>query len=259
MPDESSFKCPRGLEAFVMHIVGKVKLWLVCFNEALARRREKRYLPVSESDYPIKNQRYKAFENRIGCIFPGFVEPNYLTWIRTVICLVFFLLARELSYLALLSMTIIGGLSDFFDGALARAQGKKTKLGVMLDPLADKLLVFAVLYTLTIRGDLQPAYIVCMALCEIHVLVIPMLSYGYQWKKGGDYRASAEARDRIQPVSFGRVKLHFYVYAVLLVMAGRMIGSASVAGVGNWFLILGISAALIALFQYIFRWVKNPY
>lgn len=242
-----------------MHMIAKVKLWLVYFNQALAKRREKRYLPISESDYPIKNQRYIAFENRVGWVFPGFVEPNYLTWIRIVICLVFLLLASELSYPALLSMTVIGGLSDFFDGALARAQGKKTKLGVILDPLADKLLVFGVLYTLTIRGDLQPAYIVSMALCEIHVVLIPILSYGYQWKKGGEYRPSPESRDRVQPVSFGRVKLHFYVYAVLLVMVGRMIGSGSVVNLGDWFLILGISAAVIALFQYIHRWVKNPY
>jgi phosphatidylglycerophosphate synthase len=156
-------------------------------------------------------------------------------------------------------MTIIGGLSDFFDGALARAQGKKTKLGVMLDPLADKLLVLGILYTLTMRGDIRPIYILSMALCETHVLLIPMLSYGYQWAKREPYRASSNARDRVQPVSFGRVKLHFYVYAVLLITIGRMMGLNMVAQMGSWFLILGISAALIALFQYVYRWVKNPY
>jgi phosphatidylglycerophosphate synthase len=233
------------------------------FREKLARLGQlvgrRKYLPITESDYPIKNKRYIAFENRVGRVFPRFVEPNYLTFGRIVICVIMLLLASELSYLSLLIMTIIGGLSDFLDGAQARTQAKKTKLGVMLDPLADKLLVFAVLYTLTIRGDIQPAYILCMALCEIHVLLIPMLSYGYQWKKDGKHQLPSGGKDRVQPVSFGRVKVHFYVYAVLLIITGRMISSAIPITLGEWFLVMGISAALIALVQYLFRWIKNPY
>jgi phosphatidylglycerophosphate synthase len=242
-----------------MHVRGRLKLWLVHFGHALGGDRERRYLPITESDYPIKNKRYIAFENRVGWVFPGFVEPNQLTFLRIIICTILVFLASELSYLSLLIMTTIGGLSDFLDGALARAQGKKTKLGVMLDPLADKLLVFAVLYILTIRGDIQPAYILCMALCEMHVLLIPVLSYGYQWKKDGECWSSPDAKDRVQPVSFGRVKLHFYVYAVLLIIIGRMIGFSGLVKLGGWFLVMGISAAVIAFSQYVCRWIKNPY
>ena len=239
-----------------MHVRGKLRLWV---GHLAGKRRERKYLPVTASDYPVKNKRYIAFENRVGRLFPPFVEPNYLTFARIMICIMLLLLASELSYLALLIMTIIAGLSDFFDGALARAQAKKTKLGVMLDPLADKLLVFAVLYALTIRGDIRPAYILCMVFCEIHVLLIPMMSYAYQWKKDLKYRPSSGGKERIQPVSFGRVKLHFYVYAVLLIITGRMIGSGMVVTLGGWFLVMGISAAAIALFQYVYRWVHNPY
>jgi phosphatidylglycerophosphate synthase len=156
-------------------------------------------------------------------------------------------------------MTTIGGLSDFFDGALARAQGKKTKLGVILDPLADKLLVFSVLYILTIRGDIRPAYILCMALCETHVFVIPMLSYVYQWKKSGEDMHPSEVENRIEPVLFGRVKVHFYVYAVLLITIGRMMNINAMIELGDGLLIMGISAAVIAFFQYMVRWMKNPY
>jgi phosphatidylglycerophosphate synthase len=237
----------------MMHARGKLRLWL---GQVAGKRR---YLPVTELDYPIKNKRYIAFENKVGRVFPRFVEPNYLTFARIIICLVLLLLASQISYLSLLIITIIGGLSDFLDGALARAQAKKTRLGVMLDPLADKLLVFAVLYTLTIRGDILPVYILCMALCEIHVLLIPMLSYGYQWKRSMEGRTSSDGKDRIQPVSFGRVKLHFYVYAVLWITIGRIISSGILVMLGAWFLIMGISAASIALVQYLYRWINNPY
>jgi phosphatidylglycerophosphate synthase len=156
-------------------------------------------------------------------------------------------------------MTTIGGLSDFFDGALARAQGKKTKLGVILDPLADKLLVFSVLYILTIRGDIRLAYILCMALCETHVFVIPMLSYVYQWKKSGEDMPPSEVENRIEPVLFGRVKVHFYVYAILLIIISKIINMNALIEFGDSFLIMGISAAVVALFQYMFRWARNPY
>jgi len=243
----------------MMHVRGKLGLWLVHFGQVVGRRRERKYLPIMESDYPIRNKRYISFENRVGRVFPRFIEPNYLTFARIIIGIILLILTPELSYLSLLIMNIIGGLSDFFDGALARARAKKTKLGVMLDPLADKLLVFAVLYALTMRGDIQPVYILCMALCETHVLLIPMLSYGYQWKKDVKHRPSSDGKDRVQPVSFGRVKVHFYVYAVLLMILGRMISSSVLVTLGGWFLIMGISAAVIAFTQYVLRWAKNPH
>lgn len=241
------------------HIREKLKPWLVQFGQKADRLGQKNYVPVRESDYPVKNKRYIALENRMGRVFPQFVEPNYLTFARIIICILLLVLASELSYVSLLTMTIIGGLSDFFDGALARAQGKKTKLGIMIDPLADKLLVFAVLYSLTVRGDIRPVYILCMALCETHVLLIPLMSYVYQWKRGARYRPSLDGKDRIQPVSFGRVKLHFYVYAVLLIIIGLMIGSGTVVTTGGWLLVMGMSAALVALFQYLYRWMNDPY
>lgn len=41
------------------------------------------------------------------------------------------------------------GLTDYFDGYLARAQGAVSRLGVFLDPIADKIMVAAVILVLT--------------------------------------------------------------------------------------------------------------
>jgi len=40
------------------------------------------------------------------------------------------------------------GVTDYFDGYLARAQGTVSKLGVFLDPIADKIMVAAVILML---------------------------------------------------------------------------------------------------------------
>ncbi|SMC65405.1 CDP-diacylglycerol--glycerol-3-phosphate 3-phosphatidyltransferase [Novosphingobium sp. B1] len=51
------------------------------------------------------------------------------------------------------------GITDYFDGYLARAQGTVSKLGVFLDPIADKIMVAAVILVLTAQGVLRGPYV----------------------------------------------------------------------------------------------------
>src|SRR6202020_3141187 len=48
-----------------------------------------------------------------------------------------------------LAIFIAAGISDFFDGYLARAWSQQSSLGRMLDPIADRLLVSAAILVLT--------------------------------------------------------------------------------------------------------------
>ncbi|WP_404369983.1 CDP-diacylglycerol--glycerol-3-phosphate 3-phosphatidyltransferase [Sphingomonas sp. MMS24-J45] len=51
------------------------------------------------------------------------------------------------------------GITDYFDGYLARANGTVSKLGVFLDPIADKIMVAAVVLLLVGARDANPAVI----------------------------------------------------------------------------------------------------
>ncbi|MEN9683912.1 MAG: CDP-diacylglycerol--glycerol-3-phosphate 3-phosphatidyltransferase [Pseudomonadota bacterium] len=51
------------------------------------------------------------------------------------------------------------GITDYFDGYLARAQGAVSKLGQFLDPIADKIMVAAVLLVLAAQGVLTGPYV----------------------------------------------------------------------------------------------------
>jgi len=49
--------------------------------------------------------------------------------------------------------------TDYLDGYLARAQGTVSKLGQFLDPIADKIMVAAVILILTAQGYLRGPYV----------------------------------------------------------------------------------------------------
>jgi cardiolipin synthase (CMP-forming) len=85
--------------------------------------------------------------------------PNILTFGRVVIvpavvaCL-FWPDEYALRWTAL-GLFIVAAITDFFDGYLARAWGQQSALGRMLDPIADKLLVSAVLLILVADGTIK--------------------------------------------------------------------------------------------------------
>ncbi len=61
----------------------------------------------------------------------------------------YILLYTEQSYLALI-IFIFAGLSDYFDGYLARRYSLESTLGMVLDPIADKILTLFLVLSLTV-------------------------------------------------------------------------------------------------------------
>jgi CDP-diacylglycerol--glycerol-3-phosphate 3-phosphatidyltransferase/cardiolipin synthase len=88
--------------------------------------------------------------------------PNILTLSRifAVPLLAFFLWWPEwrLGYLIGFVLYSVIAITDYIDGYLARAQGTVSKLGTFLDPIADKIMVAAVILVLTAQGYLRGPY-----------------------------------------------------------------------------------------------------
>ncbi len=77
--------------------------------------------------------------------------PNILTLSRILaVPLLVFLLWKPswFDYAITFGLYCLVGITDYFDGYLARAQGTVSRLGVFLDPIADKIMVVAVLIML---------------------------------------------------------------------------------------------------------------
>ncbi|MBX3593936.1 CDP-diacylglycerol--glycerol-3-phosphate 3-phosphatidyltransferase [Sphingomonas sp.] len=102
--------------------------------------------------------------------------PNILTLSRIVAVplLLAFLWWPEwqLGYALGYATYCLMGITDYFDGYLARSRGTVSKLGVFLDPIADKIMVAAVILILCAKGiisDLNMIAALVILLREIAV------------------------------------------------------------------------------------------
>lgn len=88
----------------------------------------------------------------------GLTLPNFLTLIRIAaiipIVALFYVDAWWAPWTAF-ALFAAACITDFLDGYLARATGQVSKLGRFLDPVADKLLVAAVILMLVATGNLS--------------------------------------------------------------------------------------------------------
>ena len=96
-------------------------------------------------------------------IFVSLNLPNALAFFRILLApLMFFMLVNApgiftqihiswINYFAAL-IFVIASVTDFFDGYIARSWDQKTKLGAILDPLADKMLILAAFLGLMMLG-----------------------------------------------------------------------------------------------------------
>jgi cardiolipin synthase (CMP-forming) len=134
--------------------------------------------------------------------------PNLLTYGRViavplVVACLFWPAVATMRWLAL-GIFIVAGISDFLDGYLARAWALQSSLGRMLDPIADKLLVSAVLLMLaadrTIGGlSLWAAIII---LCR-EILVSGLREYLAELKVSVPVSRVAKWKTFLQLVALG--------------------------------------------------------
>ncbi len=119
--------------------------------------------------------------------------PNLLTLIRFLLIpsfVVFFFSGLEHNIYIAAAIFVLAGITDFLDGFIARRCNQITRLGIVLDPLADKLMLITVLLSITIRFNI-PFHIIAivvlkellmisgaLALYNIHNIVVPANVFG---------------------------------------------------------------------------------
>lgn len=172
-------------------------------------------------------------------------HPNGLTLIRVatipLIILLFSFPNRFLAFCSALLFSVAAA-TDYFDGFLARRQGKVTLLGKIMDPVADKLLNSSALIMLAAHGW-APAWIVCVIIGrELTVTGLRSVIAG----KGGDVSASP----------LGKLKTGFQVAAIIPLMIHYPLFGLDCHAIGMVFLWLALGFTVWSAVDYFIKFKR---
>ena len=147
--------------------------------------------------------------------------PNILSFVRLLLVPVFLwlVLGPEWDELALVVL-VVSGITDYLDGKLARTLGQASKIGAILDPVADRLYILAVVVGLGIREIIPWWLAVALPLRDVFLFsLVPFLrTRGYS----------------SLPVHFlGKAATAGLLYAFPLLLLGD--GSGTIADLANVF------------------------
>ena len=110
-------------------------------------------------------------ERRSGSYPTSMNIPNSLTLLRILLVPVFigFMTYGEYGYA--FAALVVAGLTDAIDGPIARRLNQRTKLGTILDPLADKMLLTSCFISLSTL-HLVPSWLVILVVSRDVILLL---------------------------------------------------------------------------------------
>ena len=139
--------------------------------------------------------------------------PNLLT-IGRIIIVPFFVLAFYLpgfyGDLTACVLFIVASFTDFLDGMLARMMGEESKLGELLDPIADKIIVATALILLVMSGTIRHYEVIA----AIIILTREILISGLR-------EFLAKGRIKLPVTNLAKLKTFLQMLAIALLLTGE--------------------------------------
>jgi CDP-diacylglycerol--glycerol-3-phosphate 3-phosphatidyltransferase/cardiolipin synthase len=136
--------------------------------------------------------------------------PNILTIGRIIIVPFFvisFFLPGFYGEIIPLLLFILASFTDFLDGLLARLYKEESKLGELLDPIADKIIVSAALILLVMNGTIQNYEVIA----AIIILTREILISGLR-----EFLAEVQVKIPVSGLAKGKTFIQMFSIAILL-------------------------------------------
>ena len=152
--------------------------------------------------------------------------PNGLTLVRIfLVPLLVALLLTKYNVLLAALIFLAASLTDLLDGYFARKRGQVTTLGILLDPVADKLLISSAFIAL-VQLQIVPAWMV--------VIII-----GREFAVTGLRSIASSQGFTIDASELGKIKMVAQVAAItLLILGNEYTIFTQVGGIALWFVVL---------------------
>ncbi|MBI4354867.1 MAG: CDP-alcohol phosphatidyltransferase family protein [Candidatus Omnitrophica bacterium] len=131
-----------------------------------------------------------------------------------IACLLYYRPERDGLRFAALAIFLVGAVSDAVDGFIARTQHQHSRLGIVLDPLADKLMLMTAFVALSTLEQLPPSLKIApwITLTVISRDVLIILGSVLIYYLTGSLE--------IRPSALGKVTTALQMAAVLMVLLG---------------------------------------
>lgn len=175
--------------------------------------------------------------------------PNLLTLMRLFIIPFLFINILDGRWRLAFALVMLAGISDGFDGLLARWLNQTTTLGLYLDPIADKLLLSTLFLVLTHVGQI-PRYVTVLVFSrDFGILLIATLLF-----------ATNTLRD-FRPSFFGKLNTCVQIVAVVGIMGAHVFPIPHLGQVAGMLLLLIAVLAPLSAAQYawiVIRRVSSP-
>lgn len=187
---------------------------------------------------------------------PEWVTPNQLTFLRMAGSLA--ILGLTFSEVGLGWLILIGlasGLSDNWDGMLARGRGQVTKLGAFLDPVADKLYAAALMILLWWRDLFDWRVLVLAAAVDVHAVLLPFLILCGRLRRGEKLWPAPS----VQTNRWGKVKTATLAWGMGFIVIGAWAGWEYLTWVGRVGVWTSAVLGLVALGLYFRAWWRGDF
>ena len=167
--------------------------------------------------------------------------PNLLTLFRLFIIPFLVIEVLDGRFKTAFALFVLAGISDGFDGVLARRLDQHTRLGQYMDPIADKLLLSTLFLVLTHMGQI-PRYVTVLVFSrDLGILLIATLLF-----------ATGSLRD-FRPSLLGKANTVVQIAALVLVLLHPIFADPTLARTG--FMLLRFVALLAPVSAAEYAWI----
>ena len=172
-----------------------------------------------------------------------FTVPNLLTYMRFILVAPFMYYFINQQYIPAAICIGISGLTDCFDGMLARKLNQVTSLGKILDPIADKVTLIAVAVCMLIY---MPSILPIMLVLVVKELLMLIGGFVLLIKKIAPPPANI----------FGKVATLVFYFTICIVIFLKAVFSIEIMSLIVIGSVIVALAMLVALVQYAMIFVK---
>lgn len=151
------------------------------------------------------------------------------------------------NYIVCVLLFFLAGLTDYFDGYLARKYNAESQLGEILDPIADKILIVFILVGLSVELDSQLMSLLSSFIIAREIGVTALR----------DYSARNNLSDRTKVTFLAKVKTSIQLFTIGLYLLALSISFNLLIVISDIFLIIATLITLYTGYQYIVQVFKR--